>query len=178
MKPENMGSVRRVARQLVDLRDDKRKEMLKTFPTEFKCKIVEEMVNIRLERLRGPDGMIRPGKVSERWGLTKNGHESQTVSSLQRGRKTNPLEATQETFIQMVRRFILTSYRSVIRLAMEKRLYEITQQGEVTASCLRQPHAMLGYCGIFADIRRLSYDNSRYFFLGVSVDLLWKVLNL
>ena len=66
MKPENMGSVRRVARQLVDLRDDKRKEMLKTFPTEFKCKIVEEMVNIRLERLRGPDGMIRPGKVSNR----------------------------------------------------------------------------------------------------------------
>ena len=72
MKEENemtdfsTGSARRVARQIVDLGDDKRKAMLKTFPTDLKCKIVEEMVNIRLERLRGPDGMIRPGKVSNR----------------------------------------------------------------------------------------------------------------
>ena len=62
----SMGSARRVARQIVDMRDDKRKALLKTFPTDLKCKIVEEMVNIRLERLRGPDGMIRPGKVSNR----------------------------------------------------------------------------------------------------------------
>lgn len=62
----SMSSARRVARQIVDMRDDKRKAMLKTFPTDMKCKIVEEMVNIRLERLRGPDGMIRPAKVSER----------------------------------------------------------------------------------------------------------------
>lgn len=62
----SMGSARRVARQIVDMKDDKRKELLKTFPTDLKCKIVEEMVNIRLERLRGPDGMIRPGKVSNR----------------------------------------------------------------------------------------------------------------
>ena len=61
-----MGSARRVARQIVDMRDDKRKAMLKTFPTDLKCKIVEEMVNIRLERLRGPDGTIQPAKVSER----------------------------------------------------------------------------------------------------------------
>ena len=61
------ASARRVARKIVDMRDDKRKAMLKTFPTDLKCKIVEEMVNIRLSRLRGPDGMIRPaGKVSER----------------------------------------------------------------------------------------------------------------
>jgi len=60
------SSARRVARQIVDMRDDKRKAMLKTFPTDMKCKIVEEMVNIRLERLRGPDGMIRPAKVSKR----------------------------------------------------------------------------------------------------------------
>ena len=60
------SSARRVARQIVDMRDDKRKAMLKTFPTDMKCKIVEEMVNIRLERLRGPDGTIRPAKVSER----------------------------------------------------------------------------------------------------------------
>ena len=60
------SSARRVARQIVDMRDDKHKAMLKTFPTDMKCKIVEEMVNIRLERLRGPDGMIRPAKVSER----------------------------------------------------------------------------------------------------------------
>lgn len=62
----SMSSARRVARQIVDMRDDKRKAMLKTFPTDLKCKIVEEMVNIRLERLRGPDGTIRPVKVSER----------------------------------------------------------------------------------------------------------------
>ena len=62
----SMSSARRVAHQIVDMRDDKRKAMLKTFPTDLKCKIVEEMVNIRLERLRGPDGTIRPVKVSER----------------------------------------------------------------------------------------------------------------
>ena len=66
MKNFSMSSARRVARQIVDMRDDKRKEMLKTFPTDLKCKIVEEMVNIRLERLRGADGMIRPVKVSKR----------------------------------------------------------------------------------------------------------------
>ena len=66
MKEFSMASARRVARQIVDMRDDKRKAMLKTFPTDLKCKIVEEMVNIRLERLRGPDGTIRPVKVSER----------------------------------------------------------------------------------------------------------------
>ena len=62
------ASARRLARQMVDMGQDKRKEILKTIPTDFKCKIVEEMVNIRLERLRGPDGMIRPTteKVSER----------------------------------------------------------------------------------------------------------------
>lgn len=62
----SLGSARRVARQIVDMRDDKRKALLKTFPTDLKCKIVEEMVNIRLQRLRGPDGLIRPAKVSER----------------------------------------------------------------------------------------------------------------
>lgn len=62
----SMGSARRVARQIVDMRDDKRKAMLRSFPSELKCKIVEEMVSIRLERLRDSDGLIRPGKVSER----------------------------------------------------------------------------------------------------------------
>lgn len=63
----SMGSARRVARQIIDMGDAKRKEILRTFPSELKCKIVEEMVNIRLERMRGPDGMIRPtGKVSNR----------------------------------------------------------------------------------------------------------------
>ena len=62
----SLGSARRVARQIIDLRDDKRKALLRSFPTDLKCKIVEEMINIRLERLRGPDGMIRPGKVSTR----------------------------------------------------------------------------------------------------------------
>ena len=61
-----LGSVRRIAQQIIDFKDSKRKQILKTFPSEMKCKIVEEMVNIRLERLRGPDGVIRPAKVSER----------------------------------------------------------------------------------------------------------------
>jgi len=60
------GSARRVAREIVDVTVDKRKSILRSMPTEFKLAVVEEMVNIRLERLRGPDGMIRPGKVSER----------------------------------------------------------------------------------------------------------------
>ena len=62
----SMSSARRVARQILDFREDRRKNILKTIPTDFKLAVVEEMVNIRLERLRGPDGMIRPGKVSER----------------------------------------------------------------------------------------------------------------
>ncbi len=62
----SLGSVRRIARLLVDVRDEKRKAALREMTSEMKCKVVEEMVNIRLERLRGPDGMIRPAKVSER----------------------------------------------------------------------------------------------------------------
>lgn len=66
MNDLSLSSARRVARQIVDMRDDKRKALLRTFPTDLKCKIVEEMVNIRLQRLRCEDGMIRPGKVSNR----------------------------------------------------------------------------------------------------------------
>ena len=66
MNDFSMSSARRVARQIVDMRDDKRKALLRTFPTDLKCKIVEEMVSIRLERLRSSDGTIRPGKVSSR----------------------------------------------------------------------------------------------------------------
>jgi len=61
-----MGSVRRIARQIVDLTAQKRKEILRSCPTEMKCKIVEEMVNIRLQRLRDSRGNISPAKVSER----------------------------------------------------------------------------------------------------------------
>lgn len=59
-------SPRRVARQIMDLRDDKRKSILRSFTSEMKCRVVEEMVQLRLERLRDTDGMIRPAKVSER----------------------------------------------------------------------------------------------------------------
>lgn len=61
-----MGSVRRIARQIVDMKDPKRKALLKTFSSDIKCRVVEEMVNIRLERLRDTEGRIQPGKVSER----------------------------------------------------------------------------------------------------------------
>ena len=62
----SIGSVRRIARQIVDMKDTKRKALLKTFSSDVKCKVVEEMVNIRLERLRDDSGRIQPGEVSER----------------------------------------------------------------------------------------------------------------
>ena len=62
----SMGSIRRVAKQIIDLGNDKRKAILKSFPSEVKCKVVEEMVNIRLSRLRNSEGDISPAKVSER----------------------------------------------------------------------------------------------------------------
>ena len=60
------ASARRVAHQIVDQTDIKRREVLKTLPSDFKYKVVEEMVNIRLSRLRGEDGTISPSEVSER----------------------------------------------------------------------------------------------------------------
>ena len=60
------SSARRLAKQIVDIREDKRKAVLRSLTSEMKCKVVEEMVMIRFERMRGPDGTIRPAKVSER----------------------------------------------------------------------------------------------------------------
>ena len=48
----SMGSVRRVAHQIVDLGDKKRKELLMTFDSDMRCRIIEEMVNIRITRGR------------------------------------------------------------------------------------------------------------------------------
>ncbi len=60
------ASYRRTARQLVDMSDPKRKEMLKGFPSDLRCKIVEEMVNIRLTRMRDKEtGLIRPPMAEE-----------------------------------------------------------------------------------------------------------------
>ena len=47
-----MGSIRRVAKQLVDLGDTKRNEILMTFDSDMRCRIIEEMVNIRITRTR------------------------------------------------------------------------------------------------------------------------------
>ena len=41
-----MGSIRRVAKQIVDLGDKKRKEVLMTFDSDMRCRIIEEMVKI------------------------------------------------------------------------------------------------------------------------------------
>lgn len=60
------ASIRKLAQTLVDVRDKKRKEALTGLTSEVKCRVVEEMVNIRLNRLRDPDGNIGPAKVSER----------------------------------------------------------------------------------------------------------------
>ena len=68
MNTENfsMASIRRIAQNLVDVRDKKRKEALTQMTSEVKCRVVEEMVNIRLERLRDSKGNISPTKESER----------------------------------------------------------------------------------------------------------------
>ena len=65
IKDFSLGSVRRIARKIVVLRDEKRKAVLRSLPTDMKCRIVEEMVSIRLDRLRNADGVITPTKVSE-----------------------------------------------------------------------------------------------------------------
>jgi len=53
------ASHRRLARQLVDMSESKRKEALRALSTDDRCKIVEEMVNIRLQRLKTSTGTLR-----------------------------------------------------------------------------------------------------------------------
>lgn len=48
----SMGSIRRVAHQIIDLGDTKRKEVLMTFDSDMRCRIIEEIVNIRITRGR------------------------------------------------------------------------------------------------------------------------------
>ena len=60
------SSIRRLARQMVDLSAPKRKEVLSAYPSDMRCKLVEEMVNIRLSRLRTPEGTLNPTKESRR----------------------------------------------------------------------------------------------------------------
>ncbi len=66
MKLFSNSSARRIAHEIVDIRDEKRKAALKSMTSDLKCRVVEEMVNIRLERLRDSRGNISPAKVSER----------------------------------------------------------------------------------------------------------------
>ena len=176
-----MGSVRRIARQIVDLTAQKRKEILRSCPTEMKCKIVEEMVNIRLQRLRDPQGNISPAKVSERWELTQIGLDYATQTSPRSGQKVDQPEVTLQTFIRTERRFTLTSYRLVTH-PMARRLSATTQQREVMASDHKQHLATLDCCDGFEVTTRLSFDNSRYFFFLTipwfsDTMLTWKIKN-
>ena len=50
-----VGSLQLVATKLVDLGDTQRKEILRSFDSETRCRIVEEMVNIRITRGRKDD---------------------------------------------------------------------------------------------------------------------------
>mgnify|MGYP001059058605 FL=1 len=50
-----VGSLQLVATKLVDLGDTQRKEILRSFDSETRCRIVEEMVNIRITRGRKKD---------------------------------------------------------------------------------------------------------------------------
>ena len=50
-----VGSIQLVATKLIDLGDTQRKEILRSFDSETRCRIVEEMVNIRITRGRKDD---------------------------------------------------------------------------------------------------------------------------
>ena len=52
MKPFSHGSVRRIAKQISSLSDEKRKEVLEALDTEMKLFVVEELVNIRIQNGR------------------------------------------------------------------------------------------------------------------------------
>ena len=50
------GSVRRIAKQISSLSDEKRREVLEALDTEMKLLVVEELVNIRIQNGRKKDG--------------------------------------------------------------------------------------------------------------------------
>lgn len=50
-----VGSLQLVATKLIELGDTQRKEILRSFDTNTRCRIVEEMVNIRITRGRKND---------------------------------------------------------------------------------------------------------------------------
>ena len=47
-----LGSVRRIAKQISSLSDDKRREVLESLDTEMKLFVVEELVNLRIKNGR------------------------------------------------------------------------------------------------------------------------------
>jgi len=47
-----MGSVRRIAKQISSLSDEKRRQVLEALDTEMKLFVVEELVNIRIQNGR------------------------------------------------------------------------------------------------------------------------------
>jgi hypothetical protein len=47
-----VGSLQLVASKLIELGDTQRKALLMTFDSETRCRIVEEMVNIKIQRGR------------------------------------------------------------------------------------------------------------------------------
>ena len=47
-----MGSVRRIAKQISSLSDEKRREVLESLDTEMKLFVVEELVNLRIQNGR------------------------------------------------------------------------------------------------------------------------------
>ena len=47
-----VGSLQLVATKLVDLGDAQRKEILRSFDSDTRCRLVEEMVNIKIQRGR------------------------------------------------------------------------------------------------------------------------------
>ena len=50
-----VGSLQLVASKLIELGDTQRKELLMTFDSESRCRLVEEMVNIRITKGRKDD---------------------------------------------------------------------------------------------------------------------------
>ena len=52
--------LKNIALKLMEMSDSKRREILSSYTSDDRCQIVEQMVHIRLEKLRDPDGIIRP----------------------------------------------------------------------------------------------------------------------
>ena len=91
------------------------------------------------------------------------------AKSLSHGLLANQQKIIEAASGPMVRKFILMNSRLVTPQSQERKLFETTRHGAVMAFSHILHLAILGCYGIFEDMIRLSFDNSRYFFLDKAV---------